>query len=321
VGQGALISVVQKGLQYMAIESTIDEQGNEVIPKEPFTLFGSSSQLLREEDDDLSMRSADNGMKTNGIDQDVRASKRRRRSNEEEEDFTTTKTEESEPRRLPKVIESDSITMLTADVSGFTCSSWNPKQEYVLVCGTKDGKALEWKNVDASTVPLTLAHMPSSSQVRDITCASWNSSGDLLATGGFDGQCRIWTLEGELSHVLSLHRTALLAIEWNRKGDLLLTISADGDIVVWEIDTGEVRHTFSSKGQSGTNAEWIDESTFVTCGANGCIEVWTFGEKEPTRKLTGHNSDVNCVRYSNSCRLIASAANDGAKVMDQRKID
>ena len=58
---------------------------------------------------------------------------------------------------------------------------------------------------------------------KDVTSLDWNSSGNLLATGSYDGYARIWTTKGQLERTLGQHKGPIFALKWNKSGNYILS--------------------------------------------------------------------------------------------------
>ena len=56
-----------------------------------------------------------------------------------------------------------------------------------------------------------------------MTSLDWNSSGNLLATGSYDGFARIWTTSGKLERTLGQHKGPIFALKWNKSGNYILS--------------------------------------------------------------------------------------------------
>ncbi|KAG5363388.1 F-box-like/WD repeat-containing protein TBL1X [Yarrowia sp. B02] len=191
-----------------------------------------------------------------------------------------------------------------------------------------------------------LAHSPIPQGDKDITAVSWNRIGTLCVTAAFDGQLRLWTAQGKLRHILSLHRAPILSVRWNKTGSLVLSIDCTNTLVVWDTTSGEVRHHLSltvapppasaaasavsavvgdiqaalgGKDEThesaesittGFDADWIDGLTFVMTGENHSIVVCRVGEKLPLLVFKGHSAGINDIQFDHVGLLLASASDD-----------
>lgn len=191
-----------------------------------------------------------------------------------------------------------------------------------------------------------LAHSPIPQGDKDITAVSWNRIGSLCVTAAFDGQLRLWTAQGKLRHILSLHRAPILSVRWNKTGSLVLSIDCTNTLVVWDTTSGEVRHHLSltvapppasaavsavsavvgdiqaalggkeethesaESITTGFDADWIDGLTFVMTGENHSIVVCRVGEKLPLLVFKGHSAGINDIQFDHVGLLLASASDD-----------
>lgn len=189
-----------------------------------------------------------------------------------------------------------------------------------------------------------LAHSPIPQGDKDITAVAWNRIGTLCVTAAFDGQLRLWTAQGKLRHILSLHRAPILSVRWNKTGSLVLSIDCTNTLVVWDTTSGEVRHHLSltvapppasaaasavsavvgdiqaalgpkeesleSSPTTGFDADWIDGLTFVMTGENHSIVVCRVGEKLPLLVFKGHSAGINDIQFDHVGLLLASASDD-----------
>ncbi|KAG5362162.1 F-box-like/WD repeat-containing protein TBL1X [Yarrowia sp. C11] len=206
-----------------------------------------------------------------------------------------------------------------------------------------DGAVSTKMKVASST---NLAHSPIPQGDKDITAVSWNRIGTLCVTAAFDGQLRLWTAQGKLRHILSLHRAPILSVRWNKTGSLVLSIDCTNTLVVWDTTSGEVRHHLSltvapppasaavsavsavvgdiqaalgGKDENhesaesittGFDADWIDGLTFVMTGEMHSIVVCRVGEKLPLLVFKGHSAGINDIQFDHVGLLLASASDD-----------
>jgi WD40 repeat protein len=138
----------------------------------------------------------------------------------------------------------------------------------------------------------------------------------LIASGGDDGQLRVWDAgSGALVRELAAHPGALVDLATSPSGDRLLTAGWDGSARMWDLEllgapvaagaalgphTGEVRSVaFSPDGQ-----------TIASASADRTVRLWEVKTGLVTRVLDGHAGGVSRVVYSPDGRLLASAGED-----------
>lgn len=76
------------------------------------------------------------------------------------------------------------------------------------------------------------AEVPSN---KDVTSLDWNTDGNLLATGSYDGYARIWTTDGRLASTLGQHKGPIFALKWNKKGNYILSAGVDKTVCDLEL--------------------------------------------------------------------------------------
>ncbi|CDQ60630.1 unnamed protein product [Oncorhynchus mykiss] len=212
VPPAALISILQKGLQYVEAEISINEDGTvfDGRPIESLSLIDAvmpdvvqtRQQAFR---DKLAQQQAAGSMAVVAASNQLNATKNGEAT--------------SDTHTLPHthyVLNFSSIFYLFVSRSGdSTARIWN------LI-----------ENSNSSSTQLVLRHcireggqdVPSN---KDVTSLDWNSDGTLLATGSYDGFARIWTKDGNLASTLGQHKGPIFALKWNKKGNCILSAGVD----------------------------------------------------------------------------------------------
>lgn len=299
VPPGQLVSVLQKGLQYMDIETHVKPVNNSVHLSQEGEMKNCVTRysliephICRIEEDTTLVKMDEDGIDNNS----------RLLSFEDSRDIDIVDEEKSDPL----VLEGHSSEV-------YICS-WNPKTS-VLASGSADMTARIWDvnvvdNVLLSS-PRILNHDDGSGKGKDVTTLDWNPLGTLLATGSYDGAARIWNEKGELTFTAAQHRGPIFALKWNRKGNYLLSGSFDKTSIVWDINSGELKQQFAFHSAATLDVDWKNNNTFASCSSDKTIHVCKLGDSSPLKTFTGHTDEVNTICWDPSGSLLASCSDDG----------
>ncbi|KAL1919846.1 uncharacterized protein VTP21DRAFT_1777 [Calcarisporiella thermophila] len=335
VQPGALITVLQKGLQYMEVEAHLNEDGTARPCDNPFNLVREhkcetirKSKRDRKEERKLHQRAEKNENPPEDTEQPLTVTER-------SED--TLNVQDVEMKEVTQDVETPAAALSSLSVNGgekqstldygageiiqlkghdnevYVCA-WNPSVSSVLATGSRDGTARIWTvpgstDIEPST-PIILSHLPTNASEKDVTTLDWNSAGTLVATGSYDGRARIWTIRGELRHIMSLHRGPVFALKWNKQGNYLLTGSADNLVIVWDSSKGESIHQLALHKKPVMDIDWLDNDTFASCSQDQAIYVCRVGGNKPLKKFIGHQGEVNAIKWDPLGEYLASCSDD-----------
>ncbi|TVU07204.1 hypothetical protein EJB05_47248 [Eragrostis curvula] len=389
VPPGALIAVVQKGLQYIELEANTEENDEEVEkdfalldPLEIITKDVEELQQLvkkRKREKSQNDREKDKGKDKERNDKDERrpgAERERDRHDKEKEqerekdraekDREQEKEKEKEKEkqhteRTDKIkhdedshagggpipmdvstaaheISSTNVTVLEGHSSEVFACAWSPAGSllasgWVFMCYLScvfekkmelsmsgDSTARIWTIPDgpcgyiqqATPVVHVLKHFKgrTNEKSKDVTTLDWNGEGTLLATGSYDGQARIWSKDGELKQTLFKHKGPIFSLKWNKKGDYLLSGSVDKTAIVWDTKTWECKQQFEFHSAPTLDVDWRNNNSFATCSTDNMIYVCKIGESRPIKTFSGHQSEVNAIKWDPTGSLLASCSDD-----------
>ncbi|KDN41526.1 WD40 repeat-like protein [Tilletiaria anomala UBC 951] len=261
-------------------------------------------------------------------------------------------------RKFPKQKEdgkhftSGDVKILAGHTGEVFVSAWNPTVPDLLASGAGDATVRIWDlssgesppKPDPATSPdedpvaqavttkTICKHLPAT-HAKDVTTLDWNPDGTLLASGSYDGILRLWTPQGDLHLVMSMHQGPIFAVRWNRKGTQLLTASQDSTAIVWDLSSGKVRQQYALHSDSVLDVDWLSspkansgkekvgdympsaalamqDGIFATCSADNSINLLKLGEPKPIRTFKGHSDEVNAIAFDYSHTLLASASDD-----------
>ncbi|CEH15800.1 Beta-transducin family (WD-40 repeat) protein [Ceraceosorus bombacis] len=221
-------------------------------------------------------------------------------------------------------------------------SAWNPAVPSLLASGAGDATVRIWdlaslgdspegeSDDERAVTPIVCKHLPPT-HAKNIAALEWNPDGTLLASGSYDGILRLWTPQGDLHLVMSMHQGPIFVVRWNRRGNYVLTGSSDGTAIVWDVGTGKPRQQFSTHSDGCLDVDWLcgprwdpaaigapagsspsieAENTIATASADNSINIVRVGEQRPLRTLRGHTDEVNFVHFDPTGTLLASASDD-----------
>ncbi|RLN38328.1 hypothetical protein BBJ28_00017432 [Nothophytophthora sp. Chile5] len=324
---GALVSFLQKGLQYVGIEAHINEDGTERECEGDFSLL--SPHICRV------AQSASSSARS------FKASNKRKRKGDGSPD-TVDATKVTEVNGVDKVDKAALVLLSGHEKEVYTCS-WNPTAN-ILVSGSSDSTARIWslpnkvENAKAS-VARVLHH--GTGPHKDVTTLEWNvrlpwfsfgsslslslslsllHDGSLLASGTYNGKTRIWNTEGEMKHMFQFHNGPVFATRWSKSSQFLLSASFDKTVVVWDAASETKRQQTKLHDDPILDASWKDDTTFATCSSDRKICVTRVGEAQADVILRGHKDGINSVKWDPSGRLLASCSDDySVKIWDPSK--
>ncbi|KAJ3591631.1 hypothetical protein NHX12_006763 [Muraenolepis orangiensis] len=339
VPPAALISILQKGLQYVEAEISINEDGTvfDGRPIESLSLIDAvmpdvvqtrqqafRDKLVQQHQQHQLQELPQQGVCTVAPGAPAQQTIISPKNGETppvngEENGTHNMNHHSEPMDMDGEVEipTSKATVLRGHESEVFICAWNPVSD-LLASGSGDSTARIWnlnENSTSSSTQLVLRHcireggqdVPSN---KDVTSLDWNSDGTLLATGSYDGFARIWTNDGNLASTLGQHKGPIFALKWNKKGNSILSAGVDKTTIIWDAHTGEAKQQFPFHSAPALDVDWQNNTTFASCSTDMCIHVCRLGSDRPLKTFQGHTNEVNAIKWDPSGMLLASCSDD-----------
>ncbi|KAH7923908.1 WD40 repeat-like protein [Leucogyrophana mollusca] len=237
------------------------------------------------------------------------------------ESATAKKTKQKRPTPPRDGTDPNAIRLLQAHKSEVFVAAWNPSTPGQLVSGSRDAVVNFWNIPDVPHADLpvtqtqvqpsiTLSDLATASQA-DLTSLDWNHDGSLVAIGSYDSILRICTAAGKLYLSDNRHKGPIFAGKFSRSGQWLVTASLDGSSCVWDVDNRRVHRHYRIHEGCCLDVDWLDESTFASCGADRLVHILSLNGTKPIQTLKGHEGELNSIKCNTSRTRLASCSDDG----------
>ncbi|UYV80653.1 TBL1XR1 [Cordylochernes scorpioides] len=302
VPSAALLTIIQKGIQYTEAEISIGEDGSERMIESLSLIDAVMPDVVQARQQQLHAKNppppppvvktepTHNGDEANHMEPPVPVAE------------------------ACTEIPSNWATILRGHESEVFICAWNPTSD-LLASGSGDSTARIWNMKEGAHSQLVLRHciqrggteVPSN---KDVTSLDWNSDGSMLATGSYDGYARIWTVEGKLISTLGHHKGPIFALKWNKKGNYILSAGVDKTTIIWDANSGQCTQQFAFHTAPALDVDWQTNTSFASCSTDQCIHVCKLGSDKPIKTFTGHTNEVNAIKWDPQGNLLASCSDD-----------
>lgn len=190
-----------------------------------------------------------------------------------------------------------------------------------IISASQDGKLIIWNGLTThkiQAIPLRSSWV--------MTTAFEQSKGNLVACGGLDNLCSIFTLSSNGQPVnratkeLAAHDGYLSCCRFIDEGHIA-TSSGDSTCIHWDLESGEVLNTFSDhQGDVMSLAISPDnKNVFVSGSVDATAKVWDIRSGKCVQTHVGHESDINSVSFFPDGNAFGTGSDDSTcRVFDMR---
>jgi WD40 repeat protein len=191
-----------------------------------------------------------------------------------------------------------------------TCVQWSGDDQMFVSAG-KDGQVAVWnafqkKKIQSMTVDMKML----------MTCAFEKRKNQLVATGGADKVCSVFTVgQAGISHPiaeLTGHDGYISQCQFISDTSLV-TSSGDSTACLWDIQAGRATVKFSDHAADclAIVLNPDNSSSTIATGSSDCtVKISDLRSGQCTMTLPGHNSDVNSVCFFPDGLSVATASTD-----------
>jgi|UniRef100_A0A2N9FDX2 transducin (beta)-like 1 len=341
VPPGALVTFVQKGLQYLEMEANLsnsdtvlDEdfsflQPLDLITKDVYELRQIINEKRKnlqkdrdkDKDKDKELNREHEGERARIRDKERHEREKERHEKEKEREKDKERTEKDKEQEKQHVDHTDRETVADQEDKD------NVKPEDNGVFGGPEP-------MDISTTSTSQAcEIPSSDVIileghtSEVCACAWSPTGSLLASGSGDSTARIWTIadgssrsgsNGPLNVLVLKHvkgRTNekskdVTTLDWNGEGTQLATGSYDGQARIWSTN-GELKTTLSKHKGPIFSLKWNKKGDYLLTGScDKTAIVWDVKAEEWKQQFEFHSGPTLDVDWRNNVSFATSSTDN-----------
>lgn len=148
-----------------------------------------------------------------------------------------------------------------------------------------------------------------------------SADGRRLAAGGWNGQAKIWTLEGDRPPVILAHESTSFvnAVAFAPDGQLVATGSSDragGYLRLWDAGSGQPVRRLEGHTDAVTGVHFSrDGKRLLTSSYDATARLWNVETGELIRTFAGHDWWVWSAAFSPDERRLVTASHDGSAIV------
>ncbi|EWC46509.1 hypothetical protein DRE_04232 [Drechslerella stenobrocha 248] len=156
-----------------------------------------------------------------------------------------------------------------------TCLSFSPSTN-LLAVGSQENTVQLYQLSSPTSIPAAPTATLKSNR-SSITALAFAPTAPLLAVGDSAGKIILYdTTTGEVKTTRwAFHTGRVATIRWNPSGTHIVSSSLDTNIIVYSAESyGKNTKALGAHKEGCSAAEWVDEKTIVSAGADGCVKLW-----------------------------------------------
>ncbi|KAI5588830.1 hypothetical protein POPTR_005G144400v4 [Populus trichocarpa] len=341
---GALITFVQKGLQYLEMEANlsnsdadVDEDFSFLQPLDLITKdVNELQQIIKEKKKNLHKDREKEKEKEKDKDRDkdkdkdkefereherecarVREKERHEREKEKEKDRERLESEKERDKQLEDNTDRRMVTDAEDKHEENEFFEVGPEPMDISITSTS-----QTCEIPSSDVMILEGH------TSEVCACAWSPIGQLLASGSGDSTARIWTItegtsrsgvQNDPLNVLVLKHVKgrtnekskdVTTLDWNGEGTLLATGSYDGQARIWSTD-GELKTTLSKHKGPIFTLKWNKKGDYLLTGScDKTAIVWDVRAEEWKQQFEFHSGPTLDVDWRNNVSFATSSTDN-----------
>jgi pre-mRNA-processing factor 19 len=162
---------------------------------------------------------------------------------------------------------------------------------------------------------------------KKVTSVKFVGQGDYVLTGSADKTVRVWqgSEDGNFNcrHILKDHTAEVEAVTVHATNNYFVTASLDNTWCFYDLSTGLCLTQVSdaSESEGYTSAAFHPDGLIIGTGTSQAqVKIWDVKSQANVAKFDGHTGPVTAISFSENGYFLATAAHDGVKLWDLRKL-
>ncbi|XP_050120425.1 pre-mRNA-processing factor 19-like [Malus sylvestris] len=192
----------------------------------------------------------------------------------------------------------------------------------LIATGGVDTNAVIFDQTSAQIISTLSGHS------KKVTSVKFVGQDDLFISGSADKTVRIWqgTDDGNYNcrHILKDHTAEVQAVTVHATGDYFVTASLDSTWCFYDIASGlcltQVEDASASEGGYTSVAFHPDGLILGTGTSEALVKIWDVKGQSNVATFEGHVGAITAISFSENGYFLATAASDGIKLWDLRKL-
>ncbi|KZV34021.1 pre-mRNA-processing factor 19 [Dorcoceras hygrometricum] len=163
---------------------------------------------------------------------------------------------------------------------------------------------------------------------KKVTNVKFASEAEFIVTGSADKTVRVWqgseNRNYDCKHILKDHTAEVQAVTVHATDNYFVTASLDSTWCFYDLASGlcltQVEDT-SGSSEGYTSAAFHPDGLILGTGTTGAIvKIWDVKSQANVARFDGHIGAVTAISFSENGYFLATAAQDGVKLWDLRKL-